>query len=90
MGRVEGMIMGAVGIVLLAIVFAAVYPLIGGATGVVTTVFTNATSPGYVGATLAPIASFIPTLYTLGVLIGLVLLSLALFRSHGEGGSASF
>jgi hypothetical protein len=75
------MIMGAVGIVVLALVFSAVYPLIGGATGVVAAVLTNTSSAGYVGATLAPLASFIPTLYVIGVLIGIVFLALALFRT---------
>jgi uncharacterized membrane protein len=58
-----------------------VYPLIGGATGVVAAVLTNTSSAGYVGPTLAPLASFIPTLYVIGVLIGIVFLALALFRT---------
>jgi spore maturation protein SpmB len=75
------MIMGAVGIVVLTLVFAAVYPLIGGATGVVATVLTNTSSTGYVGALLSPLAAFIPTLYVLGVIIGIVFLGLSLFRT---------
>jgi len=79
MGKAETLIVGALGIVVLALVFAACYPLIGGTTGIVATVLTNTTNAGYVGATLAPLASFIPTLYTIGVLIGIVMLAVALF-----------
>jgi hypothetical protein len=75
------MIMGAVGIVVLALVFAAVYPLIGGPTGVVDAVLTNTSSSGYVGPTLAPLASFLPTLYIIGVLVGILFLTLTLFRT---------
>ena len=79
--NVKEMINVTVGIVILAIIFTAMYPLIGGATGVVATTWTNATSPGYVGTTLAPVADLIPTLYVIAVIVGVVLALAATFTS---------
>ena len=87
--KVMNMIYGAIGIVVLAIVFTAVYPMVGGATGVVATTLSNATSPGYVGATMEPLADLIPTLYVIGVIVALILLSLGLLKTVGGDSKAS-
>jgi hypothetical protein len=70
-------------LIVLGAVFAAMYPSV---TTLVTTVLTNTSSTGYVGASWVGIANLIPTLYVIGFIVGLLALALGMIKFSGLGG----
>lgn len=83
---------GTIAIVVVAYLFSAFYPLVGGTSGVVATVLTNATSPGYVGATFVPLANLIPIVYVIAVIVTLVFMALGLLlmAKHSASGATGY